>query len=425
MVGQFFTPDAVATAVFRLARAKSGQRIIDPSCGDGVFLRNAPPDCDVFGCEIDPAYHALISGLVGARRMVGADALTALVDMWGSFDLVIGNPPFSAQAHLERRRQVLQGFDLGVGRRSQCLELLFLELFLKLAKPRGRIAIILPDGPFSNRPFDYVRSWLLRRVHVEAIVSLPRTTFSATSAKTSVLIAQKLPVENQPYREPTRLYECENLAALDRLGGDETSVPARSVVLADLSDWRPEAHGAAHRADGGEGIRLGDVFRLRTGFARYGEERKLHDQRPANGILLLRAKNVHPDGGFRVETDAAYIDRAGPMYRDDAVLQEGEVVFVRVGAGCYGRTALVPRGFRAQADDWIHVLTPTLEFDGPGFVAWMNSETGREQVRRLAKGVGTLSVSRSSLAELKIPRHFVGTNLMLSDGGSHSTRRSK
>ena len=82
-------------------------------------------------------------------------------------------------------------------------------------------------------------------------------------------------------------------------------------------------------------------------------------------------------------------------------------VFVRVGAGCYGRTAMVPKGLVAQADDWIHVLTPRLKVNGRGVVDWFNSETGRAAVRRLAKGVGTLSVSKSSLAELRIPSWLV------------------
>ncbi len=86
------------------------------------------------------------------------------------------------------------------------------------------------------------------------------------------------------------------------------------------------------------------------------------------------------------------------------------VGFVRVGAGCYGRTALMPHGLEAQADDWIHVLTPTDDVDCEGLVEWFNSEEGRSQIRRLAKGVGTLSISKTSLAEMRIPKRFVRAN---------------
>ena len=53
------------------------------------------------------------------------------------------------------------------------------------------------------------------------------------------------------------------------------------------------------------------------------------------------------------------------------------------------------------------MLTPVVRMDGAGVVEWFNSEAGRVEVRRIAKGVGTLSVSKSSLAELRIPAHLV------------------
>ncbi|HEY0946982.1 MAG TPA: N-6 DNA methylase [Opitutaceae bacterium] len=415
MIGQFFTPDVVARAMLKWSRVAAGQRVIDPSCGDGVFLRNAPADADVFGCEIDPAYHANLDALVGAARAVKDDALTALRPQWGTFDVVIGNPPFSAQAHLERRREVLREFDLGAGKRSECLEVLFLELFLKLAKPGGRIAIILPDGPLSNKPFARVRAWLLRHAHVEAIVSLPRNIFSvATAAKTSVLVVQHRPAANEPYREPTGLHVCDDLARIEEI--DLQDAGGAAAVLADLSDWRPEAQPHVHSPAAGGGVagetvRLGDVFRLRTGFARYGAQRALLDAPAADRILLLRAKNLRPEGGLRLDADVAYVETAGPMFREKAVLAAGEIVFVRVGVGCYGRTAFVPPGFRAQADDWFIVFTPLMQLDVPAFVGWMNGLEARAELRRLAKGVGTLSISRPSLAEMKIPARFVSGDL--------------
>ena len=431
MIGQFFTPEIVARAMYRLARVRLDQRVIDPSCGDGVFLRCAPKECQVFACEMDPRYRPAVEALVSRERITFGDGLTDLVPLWGAFDLVIGNPPFSAQAHLERRAHVLQGYDLGAGRVSQCLEVLFLELFLKLAKPRGRVAIILPDGPLSNTPFDYVRAWVLRQAHVETIISLPRNTFSDTTAKTNVLIAQKLPVSHQPYREPSLLRICNELSELDTLGVLQQRLPANewtSVVLADITDWRPEAQLTAATQYDEETIRLGDVFRLRTGFAAYGDKRELHDEPAQNRVLLLRAKNLCPEGGLRLTSNLAYIRKSGPMFREDAVVQPGEVLFVRVGAGCYGRTALMPLRLQAQADDWIHVLTPIGEIDAEGFVNWMNGPDGRVQIQRLAKGVGTLSVSKSSLAELRIPARFASSTLVLREDTAHyqtKTRRHK
>jgi type I restriction enzyme M protein len=405
MVGQFFTPEIVADCMFRLADLRPGDRVIDPSCGDGSFLRAAPSGMELHACEIDPRHAAVARRLVAQNRLVEGDALTALVEDFGRYDLAIGNPPFSAQASLEKRAEVLRGYDLGAGRKAQCLEVLFLELFWKLVKPNGRIAVILPDGPFSNKPFKYVRDWLLRRTHVESIISLPRGIFNNTSAKTNLLLARRLPVAAQPYREPTALLVCDDLAQLKplRLAEWRKMEPRWSqVILADAKDWRPEAHSALAECDG-DSVRLGDLFSLRTGFALYGAKRALLEQSGAGRVLLIRAKNVAPEGGLRLDKNCAYIERDGRMFCDRAVVCPGEILFVRVGAGCYGRTALMPTGLEGQADDWLHVLTPKREVDGEAIVAWFNQEEGRVAVRRLAKGVGTVSISKTSLAELKIP----------------------
>jgi type I restriction enzyme M protein len=419
MTGQFFTPEVIAECMFRLSGARAGQRLIDPSSGDGAFLRASPRSSELFGCEIDPQFASIARGLVSTKRFVEGDALTGLLGLWGTFDLAIGNPPFSAQASLEGRSEILQGFDLGVGRISQCLEVLFLELFLKLAKPNGRIAIILPDGPLCNKPFAYVREWLLRRAHVEAIVSLPRGVFSRTMAKTNILVAQKLPLSPQPCREPTFLLGCSAVNELRPLRLKEwikEDPRWQKVTLAEEDDWRPEAQDGRCHSD--DTVRLGEMFRLRTGHALYGEKREFFDEPDINRALLIRAKNIDPDGGLRLDRNCAYIARDGQMFRERAVVRPGEILFVRVGAGCCGRTALVPRGLAAQADDWIHVLTPLVDVDCKGLVEWFNSDIGRAAVRRLAKGVGPLSISKSSLAGLRIPSR-------LKSGADHPARRKR
>lgn len=396
--------------MYGLAGVRRGQRVMDPSCGDGSFLRAAPKGLELHACEMDPQYVTVVEQMLPEGRLVAGDALTCLTDSWGTCDLVIGNPPFMAQANLEKRPDVLREFDLGAGRKSQCLEVLFLELFHKLARPDGRIALILPDGPLGNRPFQYVRDWLLRRAWVEAIISLPREIFAGTSAKTNIIVAQRKKAAAVPYREPTWLLKCDNLSELKPLrpaAWRKCDPRWRSVVLADVQDWRPEAQPAVTAEDGVDSVRLGDVFRLRTGFAKYGKERQFSETSAPGRILLIRAKNLSPDGGFRLDRDQAFIEREGPMFREPSVVRPGEILFVRVGAGCYGRAALVPDGLQGQADDWIHVLTPLAKVDGRGLVDWLNGQTGRAAVTRMAKGVGTVSVSKSSLAELRIPASLV------------------
>jgi len=138
--------------------------------------------------------------------------------------------------------------------------------------------------------------------------------------------------------------------------------------------------------------------------------------------LLIRAKNLAPEGWLRLDRNCAYISTAGEMFCEQSAVHPGEILFVRVGAGCYGRTALVPPGLTAQADDWIHVLTPLAPVNNAGLVQWFNNEAGRSEVKRLAKGVGTLSVSKSSLAELRMPSKLLNSEPSTPPGKSRERR---
>ena len=79
------------------------------------------------------------------------------------------------------------------------IEILFLERFIQLAKPGGRISIIIPDGILTNSNSHYVREFLSKRAKIEAIISLPREAFknAGTNAKTSILLMTKLKENEQ------------------------------------------------------------------------------------------------------------------------------------------------------------------------------------------------------------------------------------
>lgn len=88
---------------------------------------------------------------------------------------------------------------------------LFIDRYLQLLKPGGRLIIVLPDGILSNSSYKYVREYLMGkkneitgefeggRAVVKAVVSLPTVTFhlSGTGAKTSFIYLRKKEHENE------------------------------------------------------------------------------------------------------------------------------------------------------------------------------------------------------------------------------------
>src|SRR5215213_2394701 len=154
--GQFFTPEAVVACCYRLIRGElpSIPAIVDPSCGDGAFLRYALdhsitlPEC-MTGCELDAGLVAELvrGGLQGVRQ---ADGLAPANLPAGGFDLVVGNPPFGVATSSE-------------GRAILASEVRFLLRALELARPGGLVALVLPNGVLANERLRALRDDLLAR----------------------------------------------------------------------------------------------------------------------------------------------------------------------------------------------------------------------------------------------------------------------
>ncbi|NLZ43988.1 MAG: N-6 DNA methylase [Clostridia bacterium] len=216
--GQFFTPERVAVFVWEMlqqvipAAGFPHLRVIDPAAGKGVFLSTgiklgllAPQQ--VTGVEIDPALHPPAEL---KPRWFQADGLLdggpAALSR-GSFDLVVGNPPFGRSGK-ERLAAALAGGDwqkagwlLAEGydqKELACLlrlpvEALFLRRFLALCRPGGYGAIILPDGFLGNDRLQREREEFSRRARLLAVIGLPPGSFKSagTPARASLVFFRR------------------------------------------------------------------------------------------------------------------------------------------------------------------------------------------------------------------------------------------
>ncbi len=229
-LSQFWTPPVVAEFMLELVEFDPLWKVMDPACGEGVFLWKALERGAgaVAGIDIDPGAleqaQRLLRDHLAKVRLYCQDGLEDVHDenaFWrGDYDLVIGNPPFAATGARVRDPRVLKRFQLSkvrVGRErllqqpllevdlerpkpSQAIEVLFLERFIQLCKPGGRVCIILPEGIFANSSLRHVREWLVQNFTIRVVIGLPRETFKAvgTTAKTAILYLEKRPPKEDP-----------------------------------------------------------------------------------------------------------------------------------------------------------------------------------------------------------------------------------
>jgi len=423
-VGQFSTPAAVAEFVVANTEVRKDAKIIDPAVGDGSFLAVLASRGyrKVWGVELDEKLASLVRERVEGAHLFVGDALDpALLGNWAnaSFDVAIGNPPFSNQRAKVDDPEILKHYELGKVRQS--VEILFLERFIQLVKPSGLVRIILPINIFSNTNLRFVREFILKNLWIEAVVSLPRRTFEGTSAKTAVLFGQRK-VASWDLRgsfwrkrgirliQVSKRRELKDLPSLSIYARD-AGIEVPEDRLVDRMD--PEYHTAEaqlERMVSGSGVPFAPLSALaqaRTGFARYGEHRKQLESSVPDGesdkyVRLIRARNLDVLG-FNLQRDPCFIRKDGKMFRSWACVDVGDVLVVRVGEGCVGRAAwIADERYLGQADDWMFILKAT-KLDPAYLTFYLNSSLGRAFILKEAQGTATLSISKGKLMNVRVP----------------------
>ncbi len=106
-----------------------------------------------------------------------------------AYSLVLANPPFAGSLDYESTAK-----DLLQVVKTKKTELLFLALFIRLLKPGGRAAVIVPDGVLfgSTKAHRELRRMLVDDQRLDAIVSLPSGVFKPyAGVSTAVLLFTK------------------------------------------------------------------------------------------------------------------------------------------------------------------------------------------------------------------------------------------
>lgn len=202
--GQYLTPRHIITEIIKIINPQKGEIILDPACGSGGFLLHTAKfiktDGNIYGIDFDHQMYEisrillLLSGLTKVN-IINADSLSEKNNLKNnSFDVIMTNPPFGGEI---KDKDVLNKSELAKdkkGKTKNYLErhILFIEKIIKLLKPGGRAAIIVPQGILNNNHLRYVREWIYSQSRIIGVVGLDTHSFKPfTNVKTSLLFLQK------------------------------------------------------------------------------------------------------------------------------------------------------------------------------------------------------------------------------------------
>jgi adenine-specific DNA methylase len=156
--GGYYTPIALASYLSDWVAEINPQTILEPSCGDGIFLQ-ALSNCvlhqahitaiEIENSEVKKAYERIENLSKPQVNIQCADFLEWYLKFENQqFDAVIGNPPFIRYQYLSERDQhfaarIFKKHNLPFTKHTNAW-VPFVIASLALLKPNGRIAMVLP-----------------------------------------------------------------------------------------------------------------------------------------------------------------------------------------------------------------------------------------------------------------------------------------
>ena len=210
--GEYYTPRAVTSFMARMIDPKPGETLLDPACGTGGFLTCAirhmrehhvkrPEDrarmqASLRAVEKKPLPHMLavtnmlLHGIEDPSFLRHDNTLARPYISWGRderVDIVLTNPPFGGKEEDGIESNFPPHF------RTRETADLFLALIIRLLKPGGRAAVVLPDGSmFGEGVKTRLKEHLMEECNLHTIVRLPNSVFRPyASIGTNLLFFEK------------------------------------------------------------------------------------------------------------------------------------------------------------------------------------------------------------------------------------------
>ncbi len=198
--GQFRTPRHIIDLMVKMTAPQPTDEICDPACGTAGFLvaasehiRDTHSEALLDAAQRSHFHRSMFHGYDFDNVMLRIGSMNMLMHGIESPDiryrdslsegaagdaekytLILANPPFAGSLDFESTAKDLQRTV-----KTKKTELLFLALFLRLLKPGGRAAVVVPDGVLfgSSTAHKALRKMLVEDQKLDAVIKLPSGVF--------------------------------------------------------------------------------------------------------------------------------------------------------------------------------------------------------------------------------------------------------
>ncbi|MGH3627423.1 MAG: Eco57I restriction-modification methylase domain-containing protein, partial [Sciscionella sp.] len=262
--GAFFTPRPVARFIADWAVHSTDDAILEPSCGEAIFLHEVGRDGRHRGALEGVELHA--PSAAESQRSLRAEGIRATIrsgDFFGyepdgAHDAVIGNPPyvryqgFRGEARTRAREAALRaGVSLTGLASSWAAFTVHSALFLKSG---GRLGLVLPAELLTVNYAADVRRFLMQHFASVGLVLFVDRVFPGIREEVVLLLADGFDPSGSRGTDHCEIFQVQDAAALSEFAlGRKWKPPSPSAKWSALM-LSPAAHAAYTRATASAGF---------------------------------------------------------------------------------------------------------------------------------------------------------------------------
>lgn len=228
--GQFYTPQEIVEYIIDNSQITKDSKILDPSCGCGVFLmgaanklkklNNVAPLRNIYGIDINPKATSIskkilcenfdtkinldnniISGnsiisnkKIDSRAIDLHQSFTKIMNT-GGFDVVIGNPPYVTlkRDEFDSSESIYPEIANGV---VNCATLM-IGRSLELLKDGGVLGFLLPKSVIRVDSYSKLRKFLLENTQIRTIFDLGSMFKDVRGEQIILIVEKRKPLNNK------------------------------------------------------------------------------------------------------------------------------------------------------------------------------------------------------------------------------------
>ncbi|KJK09241.1 methyltransferase [Terrabacter sp. 28] len=261
--GAYFTPAPVARFIVDWAVRTSNDAVLEPSCGEAVFLQEVGRGRSHGGPLVGVEIHKESAAV--SERTLRAEGISAeihhadffLHDEFGAYDVAIGNPPYvryhgwAGEARAQSRRAALNaGVNLNNLASSWAAFTVHSALHLREG---GRLGLVLPAELLTVNYAAPVRRFLMDHFSSVTLVMFEERVFAGVDVEAVLLLADGYHPSGESGTDHMNLFQVRDAAGLQRLSvARRWAPPSRSARWSAgmLSSAGLEAYARATSLDG-------------------------------------------------------------------------------------------------------------------------------------------------------------------------------